>query len=181
MRKNEETEGEDLIADFLEDLGIEFKRYYKLKKLDKDDKSFREADFYLPDIKVCIEFLGLWNNPKNRAKYKQKMAVYHKNKIPCVYLWPNNLGNLDWMLRRRIRVALLKYKKYFHLIKYEFQNFLGEFGSAIIVVGILIHFVKDESWKIGLSLFLIYYIVASLWKYVKRLIKLSKTRYVTRD
>ena len=111
MKTTKETEGEDLIADFLEEKSIEFERYKKINNLNNDDKTFREADFYLPTYKVYIEFLGQWNNPSEKERYKKKMSVYTKNKIPCIYLWPDNLGTLDWMFKRRMRATLLKYNK----------------------------------------------------------------------
>ena len=76
MGNNEETTGEDLIADFFEEKGIQAKRYPELPNLDDDTKWFRKPDFFLPDYKVYVEFLGQWDKPEHQKRYKQKMAVF---------------------------------------------------------------------------------------------------------
>ena len=179
MGKNEETAGEDLIADFLEEKGIQFKRYPELPKLTEDNKFFRKPDFYLPGYKVYIEFLGQWNYPEHKKRYKQKMAVYHKNNIPCVYLWPDNLGTLDWMLRRRLREVLLKYNKKWILFKYEWENYTAEYGLILIGICVLIYFVKHTGWRIAIIIYLLYTLYISIKKYVKRLLKLKKSKWVS--
>src|SRR3989344_7583189 len=146
MEKNQESAGEDLIADFLEESSIKFKRYYKLPILEGDDKAFREADFYLPEYKVYIEFLGKWNDPEHQREYRKKMAIYDKNGIHCAYIFPDNLGTLDWMLRRRLRETFLKYNKKFTLLKYEYENYTQEYGLILIGFGVLIYFVKQFWW-----------------------------------
>ena len=179
MEKNEETEGEDLIADFLEEKGIKFKRYPKLPNLKEDNKFFREADFYLPEYKVYIEFLGQWNDPEHKKRYKQKMAVYHKNNIPCVYLWSNNLGTLEWMLKRRLRETLLKYHKRWTLLKYEWENYTAEYGLILVGLGFLIYFVKDDIWRIIILFYLILTISIGIRKYLQRLSKINRSKWVS--
>ena len=46
MTNRIESQGEDLIADFLEDKNLKFERNKLIWKLRDDDKFFREADFY---------------------------------------------------------------------------------------------------------------------------------------
>jgi hypothetical protein len=179
MEKNEETQGEDLIADFLEDNSIDFKRYYIIPKLEGDDKFFREADFYLPRYGVYIEFLGRWNNPYDQSRYRQKMAIYHKNKLACIYLWPDNLGTLDWMFRRRLREALLKYNRIWTLLTYEFENYLGENFVVLLIVGLVIYYMKEIKSKIVISLLLAVFLFTSIQKYVKRLQKIKKSKWVS--
>ena len=55
------SEGEQFIAEFLDYERINFKTEYKLSNLKGDEKSYRKADFYLPNYKVYIEFFGQWN------------------------------------------------------------------------------------------------------------------------
>jgi len=179
MGKNEETAGEDLIADFLEEKAFNFKRYPIVPNLTEDSKFFREADFFLPEYKVYIEFLGQWNDPDHKKRYKQKMRAYYKNTVPCIYIWPDNLGTLEWILRRRLREVLLKYNKKFILFKYEWNNYTQEYGLILVGLGVLIYFVKSTGWKIGISLYLLLTLYVSIKKYVKRLIKIKKSKWVS--
>jgi|SRR3989344_74227 len=179
MDNNEETVGEDLIADFFEEKGIKAKRYPTLPRLDDDAKWFRKPDFYLPEYKVYVEFLGQWDKPEHQKRYKQKMAVYHKNKIPCVYLWSDNLGTLDWILRRRLREVLLKYNKRWTLLKYECGNYIAEYSLRLVGIGFLIYFIKHTSWRIAIILYLLYTLYISTSKYIKRLLRLKKSKWVS--
>jgi len=177
MPKNEESAGEDLIADFLEENAITFKRYPIVPNLTEDNKLYREADFYLPEYKVYVEFLGQWNNPEHQSRYRQKMAVYSKHKIACVYLWPDNLGTLEWMLRRRIREVLLRYNKWGILLKYEWENYTKEYGFILLGIGAIIYFVKNTWWRVGISLYLILTLYLSVSKYIKRLRKIRASKW----
>jgi len=179
MEKNEESASEDFIADFLEEKGIEFKRYPELPKLIEDNKFFRKPDFYLPEYKVYLEFLGQWNNPEHKMRYKQKMAVYHKNRIPCIYLWPDNLGTLEWMFKRRLRETLLKYNKKWTLLKYELENYWSEDGFSILMLGALIYYIKDIRVKIGLGFVLIWTMYSNIKKYIERINKIKKSKWVS--
>jgi len=179
MKTTKETEGEDLIADFLEEKSIEFERYKKINNLNNDDKTFREADFYLPTYKVYIEFLGQWNNPGEKERYKKKMSVYTKNKIPCIYLWPDNLGTLDWMFKRRMRATLLKYNKKSTLLRYEFKNYFEKNGMIILIFGILIYYAEGIN-LIGISiLFLLWVWFITLKPEINKLKKIKKTKWVS--
>jgi len=147
-----ETQGEDLIADFLDDKGIKFERYVQIKGLISDDKFFREADFYLPQYKTYVEFLGMWNDPEHQQRYRQKMSIYAKNGIPCVYLWPDNLGTLDWILKRRITETLLKYDKKWQLVKIQWKDYTDKMGIGLwIVVAMAVYLWKTNPWSIGWS------------------------------
>jgi hypothetical protein len=179
VENTKETAGEEFIADFLEEKGIKFKRYPKVPDLSDDDKRFREADFYLPEYKVYVEFLGQWNVPEQQSRYRQKMAVYYKNNVPCVYLWPDNLGTLDWMLRRRIRETLLKHNKKWTLLKYEVHNYTLEQGLALVILGFLIYYVKDVIAKLILVLFLCWILYSSIKVYVVRIRKIKNSKWVS--
>jgi hypothetical protein len=68
-------------------------------------------DFYLPDYGVYVEYWGLVNADDERTKtmyvsnMKKKMAMYHRNNIKFVSIYPQNLGNLDWIFRTKFRNA----------------------------------------------------------------------------
>lgn len=174
-----ESIGEDLIADFLEESVITFERNKFIPQLKDDDKFFREADFYLPDYGVYLEFLGLWNNPADKVRYKQKMAVYHKNKIPCIYIWPDNLGTLNWMFKRRLRETLLKYDLKRTLFKFEWESFQEENGGAIAFFVVLIYIIDNLYLRILLGALFVRVMYLSVKKYTKRLSKLKKSKWVT--
>jgi hypothetical protein len=121
MNKNPEykpTEGEEFIEDYFSSIGIKFEIQKKISNLKNDVKQYRTADFYLPKYKVYVEFLGLWN--KGNEEYKQKMEVYRQNGIPCVYLYPENLGIIDYMFDKRIQVTLQNHNLKKELRKYRF-------------------------------------------------------------
>jgi hypothetical protein len=180
VESNKETQGEDLIADFLDEKGIEYKREYEIKDLKEDNKFFRKADFYLPEYKVYIEFFGQWNIPEHKERYKEKIKVYNNNNIPCIYLWPDNLGTLDWMLRRRLREVLLKYNKRWTLLKFEYIEYISEYGLSVIAIAAIIYFVKSVQWKIGLSIFLVYHLIWSIRIYIIRLHKVSRSQWASK-
>lgn len=66
-------------------------------------------DFYLPDYDVYVEYWGLVDadNRRTRERYirdmKRKMAIYYKNNIKFISIYPRNLENLDWIFRRKFR------------------------------------------------------------------------------
>src|SRR3989344_6753685 len=144
---NKESEGEDLIADFLDEKAIKYERHVQINGLKDDDKLFREADFYLPEYKVYVEFLGMWNSPEHQQRYRQKMQIYTKNKIPCVYLWPDNLGTLDWILKRRITQALLKYDRKLTIVKLQWEDYIAKKGIVIIIFIVLIAYSWKTNWS----------------------------------
>jgi hypothetical protein len=101
------SEGEGIIRDFFEYEGIKYEQEVELSHLRNDSKQFRRADFFLPKYGLYVEFLGGWNNNKDeRERYREKMRVYGRNGVPCVYLFPENLGTLEHSFRRRAAEAL---------------------------------------------------------------------------
>ncbi len=121
------TEGETIIAEFLKEKNIKYISQYKIKNLKQDNNSYRIADFYLPRYKLCIEFLGKWNSSEDeRKRYKDKMRVYYENEIPCVYIFPDNLGPLEQIFNIRILKELKSYKMRKELLKYQFYLLLRD-------------------------------------------------------
>ena len=116
------SEGEEFLEDFLLSLGIEFESQKRIENLKNDTKQFRTADFYLPKYKVYIEFFGLWNNTGN-DEYKQKKEVYRQNNIPCVYLYPENLGIIEYTFDKRVQVVLEKHNLKNELRAYKIFKF----------------------------------------------------------
>lgn len=104
------SEGEVFLAEYFKGEGISFTPEKKLIGLEGDTKSFRKADFYLDKFDIYVEFYGMWNNSKeDRERYREKKRIYLKNKIPCVYIYPENLGIIEFSFPRR---AIQEFKKY---------------------------------------------------------------------
>lgn len=151
-KKFSSSEGEELIKEFLEEKGIEFKQEKKILNLKGDYADYRVADFYLPRYKVYIEFLGRWNIEENRAKYQKKKEIYEKNNIPCVYLYPDNLGILEFIFRRRVRDVLKKHSELkFQRFKNNLDTLIEKHSLELLVIGLLIYFIKDIKATIILS------------------------------
>lgn len=115
------SEGETFIEEYLTEIGFKFASQYKISGLKNDTKSYRVSDFYLPKYKVHVEFLGKWNSAEHRERYKEKMRVYAANNIPCVYLYPDNLGILEQCLDFRIKRTLKQ-----HNMRRELRRFLND-------------------------------------------------------
>ena len=64
-------------------------------------------DFYLPDYDVYVEYWGLVDAPDRRTReryiqnMRKKMAIYYRNNIKFVSIYPRNLENLDWIFRKK--------------------------------------------------------------------------------
>ena len=116
---------------------MEFEPQKRIENLKGDSKQFRTADFYLPKYKVYVEFFGLWNNTGN-DEYKQKKEVYWKNNIPCVYLYPENLGIIEYTFDKRLLSVLEKHKLAKELRAYKIFKIKGtsELMNRIIYLGI---------------------------------------------
>jgi len=100
------------IADYFEKNNINY--VYEQEARGKalfSDYKISNPDFYLPDYGVYVEYWGLVNADDNwtRTKYvrsmKRKMAIYYRNNIKFISIYPDNLENLDWIFRTKFRKA----------------------------------------------------------------------------
>lgn len=132
------SEGEEIVRDFLQDERIKFRREAEIHGLQGDCKSHRRADFFLPSYGVYVEFMGLWNQSKEeRERYREKMRVYARNNLPCVYLFPENLGTLDHSFHRRLTEVLLRHGKKRELLRYNFKCWRSDHQTEVFVSGLL--------------------------------------------
>jgi hypothetical protein len=145
MEDKKLTEGEAMIGDILFHLNIKFEEQKEIHGLKNDSKSFRIADFYLPKFEVYLEFLGKWDSPEGKEEYKHKMAVYKSNNIPCIYIYPENLGAFPWIFAERLRAELLRYKKDRLLWKFEIWEFWHIAWYFYVISG-LIFYITDNIW-----------------------------------
>jgi hypothetical protein len=102
--------GERRIADYFEKNNINY--VYEQEARGKSlffDYKISSPDFYLPDYDVYVEYWGLVkaDDSGTRAKYvrnmKRKMAIYYRNNIKFISIYPDNLENLDWIFRRKFK------------------------------------------------------------------------------
>lgn len=133
------------IQNYLEDIGISYKREYPLFKLKGDDKSFRKADFYLPRFGIYIEYFGLYNSTKaRRAEYDKKVDIYLRNGLPTVFLYPHELGFLDYAFHNKA-LKILKLPK-FHskrrILKYKFVRYWAYGGVHLLFVAFVSFFLS---------------------------------------
>jgi hypothetical protein len=127
------SEGELFISEFLKRKRIIFRSQEKISGLTNDSKQYRIADFYLVKYKLFIEFNGLWNTSEEyKQAYKQKMAVYEKNRIPCIYLYPENLGILDYTFNFRVKQTLRKHSLHKELRRYNWHLLITDRGDLFI-------------------------------------------------
>ncbi len=180
----ESTPGEKIIEFYLDEQGIEFEREVEIPNLVNDSKSVRRADFYLPKYKVYIEFLGQWNNSERKQDYLEKMKVYESNEIPCVYIFPDNLGPLDSVFRMRLVEVLEKYGLKRELFLFNLWKLLNTLG--IILVACLLLFlllvasenIFDGNLKMGTLSILVPVVLAVVFLiYSVKLIFFKKKKY----
>jgi len=102
--------GERRIADYFVKNNINYIYEYDAKgRFLFFDYKISSPDFYLPDYDVYVEYWGLVNadDSRTRAQYvrtmKRKMAIYYRNKIKFISIYPDNLKDLDWIFRRKFR------------------------------------------------------------------------------
>lgn len=181
------TEGELYIKEFFREAGIKYKLQETIRNLSYDKKAHRVADFYLPDYDAYVEFFGHWNtNDEYREAYRIKKKVYRQNNIPCVFIYPENLGYIHFAFDYRLMEALTNTNKENELKKYKKWKFLkgtkDNFWGIVfclIVFGIMV-LIKEEGKAIifFLLLYNIYRII-SVWNliYVKKSYSISRMLY----
>ena len=158
--KNEQirSEGEQIIEEYFQEEDIKFKPEVKIENLKGDNKPYRKADFYLPQYKTYVEFFGLWNLDRNKEKYREKKRIYENNKIPCVYIYPDNLGILNFIFKRRLKNVLKKYNMRLELLKINWSILREKHLPPIIIFLLLVIFIENIVAKIIFGLFFIYFV-----------------------
>lgn len=124
------SEGEYFIQEYLKYNNISFETEVNLNHLKFDDANHRRADFYLKKYKVYLEFNGRWNNTKeDRIRYRKKKEVYAKNNLPCIYLYPENLGIIEFVFPKRLIEELKKHSMKKELLRFQFKRLFDDRGS----------------------------------------------------
>lgn len=163
-----ESEGEEFIGEYLIDRGINFKKQAVITGLKWDDKNYRRADFYLEDYKVYIEYDGYWHLDKER--YQDKKQIYEFNNIPCVYLYPENLGVLDFFLDKRLQQELERHEMTDELKKYHRYKFWKSESNRFWLIGFMLLIIlalltlNDDKEGAGIYILLLSIIGFQLWR-----------------
>lgn len=166
MQKNPLSEGEEMIGDLLFEMKIKYEDQKKISNLKNDKKSFRIADFYLPKLNVYIEFFGNYENPDRNQEYKEKRRIYKENNIPCIYIWPNNLGIFNWIFKERLRAVFIEHKRNWMLFKFELGEFIKEMWLVFLILTTIGYGAKNQ-W-IALSAGIIIVIICLIYiRYIK--------------
>jgi len=90
------SRGEQTIANFLHDNSISSQYESKTLNFEKEGQ-ICVPDFYLPSSKIYIEFYGGY--PAAWKKKVMKNKLYKKYKIPCIFITPAELRDLDYYLK----------------------------------------------------------------------------------
>tara|TARA_R110002126_G_scaffold39767_1_gene117572 strand:+ start:35409 stop:35993 length:585 start_codon:yes stop_codon:yes gene_type:complete len=171
------SEGELFISEYLKFKNISFKREVRLNNLKYDaDFKYRDADFFLKNYGVYIEFNGRWNNTKeDRVRYRNKKEVYSKNNIPCIYLYPENLGIIDFVFTKRLIVELKKKSMIKELRLFQLKRLMNDRGNLFFFMFLSIFIYNgDFSWEensvtlyacIGVFIYQIYRLIQGIYKF----------------
>jgi len=89
------SKGEQTIANFLHDNNIQ-NSYESKTLIFKEEGQICVPDFYLPKYKIYIEFYG--GHPKAWKKKVMKNKLYKNHKIPCIFITPAELRDLNYYL-----------------------------------------------------------------------------------
>jgi hypothetical protein len=144
------SEGEDYIAEYFDAIGIKYEEQYLLGSVSDEFHNYRVADFYLPKYKIVVEFAGRWNRSKQeRERYNAKKAIYKKNNVACIWIYPDNLGIIHFIFHSRLEQAMKDNGLKKELVKYR----LGELWKLD----------QDNFYGIGIGLFSLFYI-AKPWE-----------------
>lgn len=118
--KPKESEGEEFLGDFFDNIGFRYEKQYKVTGLKGDSKQYRVADFKLIDYNVLVEYDGQWH--VDRDRYSEKKRVYKQNGKACIYLYPENLGAIHFFFDRRLIVVLKDFGLNRELKKYRWYK-----------------------------------------------------------
>jgi|TARA_B110000240_G_scaffold135738_1_gene150526 hypothetical protein len=160
----EPSEGELFISEYLKSKNISFKREVRLNNLKFDENfRYRDADFFLKKYGIYIEFNGRWNNSKeDRVRYRVKKEVYRKNNLPCIYLYPENLGIIDFVFTKRLIVELKKKSLIKQLRLFQLKRFIADRGFVFLWIFLsLIFYNVDYNWKENsteLSIYIVFFV-----------------------
>jgi len=140
------SEGEEFLAQFFKDEDISFESEKRIDNLVGDEKTYRKADFYLTRYKMYVEFFGLYNfSQEHKASYNAKKRTYIANNIPCIYLYPENLGIIKHSFQHRMQKELKEHKMKRELFWFRCHLFFYDRASLFFwsICSIILLFLLD--------------------------------------
>jgi hypothetical protein len=99
--------GEKMLADYFFKSDTRYE--YEQPAWSRKGRRISRPDFYLPDFGVYVEYWGMADakEPAKKEEYvrsmKWKMAKYHQNGIKFISIYRENLDNLDWIFKAKLR------------------------------------------------------------------------------
>jgi len=118
----------------------------------------------------------MWNNTKeDRVRYRKKKEVYRKNNIPCIYLYPENLGIIDFVFPKRLIEEMKKKSMTKELKLFQLKRFIDDRGSlfAWLILSIIL-LCGDFNWQensttimacIAVSVYQVYRFIKGIYKF----------------
>lgn len=97
---------EQLLRAYFHKQEIAFK--YKEVKVDLPPgmaHKFVLPDFYLPELKIAVEYMEYWDDPRFRPRLLEKRELYQHATVPCIFVYPKDLENLDTAFTEKLREA----------------------------------------------------------------------------
>lgn len=164
IKPTEPSKEQLFVQYYLDNRGIKYKTEYRIDNLVGDVKLHRKVDFYLPKLNIYVEYCGWYNkSKKHRTDYDIKANVYFSNDMPSVFIYPHELGFLDYALHNKIlkvlRLSKFKKNRKTKIFRYKLSRYLsigkGYFLFISLVLFILsvgFIFQVDES-KFNIILF----------------------------
>jgi hypothetical protein len=179
------SEGEIYIQEFLNQKDIDSIYNQRIDFLIGDSKAFRMADFYIPRYDLYIEFFGQWNtSDEHRERYREKRRIYDANNLACIYIYPENLGILDYLFNYRAMKELKDKQKKKELFKLRWDivgsrsRFLKMLMAIFIglILGSIISYIDTPRFLIFIVCFYLLFLFPILgilyWKY-RKLVKMK--------
>lgn len=166
--KKIKSEGEDYLFDFFKSQQIKIVHQKEIPNLRGDSKATRIADFYLPEYGLYIEFFGEWAHGETyREEYREKKRVYKNNKIPCVYIYPENFGMFPFLFNRRVITKLKEYNMRNSLRWFRLHLFTKDYAKNLnwsiwYLLCIYISFILELEWRYIIA-FILGLFVIRIW------------------
>jgi hypothetical protein len=142
------SEGEEFLRDYFKKENITFREQQTIEGLQNDKATHRVADFYLPQFGVFVEYFGQWNIESERERYRIKRKVYLNNQVPCIFLYPENLGIIEYIFPKRMLGVCQKYRMEKSLRKYKWKLMIKDKGFRIFWAAVSVFIlVYSYPWK----------------------------------
>lgn len=126
----------EFVAHYLKENKIKFIQEWPIVELSGSPVNYRKADFFLPRLKVYVEYFGLYNKSKaDRIRYDEVAKDYIRNSIPTIFIYPHELGFLDYAfvtkLNRLRKVE--KFKLVWPIFKYRLVRYFNTPRASSLV------------------------------------------------